>query len=460
MYLHANAKLGLAGRFALVKAIEQGMTSPATAHRWWHRWLEAGEEARRTLSCLLDRSSRPRRSPGAAGAGARGGDLCLPPGQRLGAEAGRGRDRVCALDGLEGPSAGGDLAAARAGKEPAHRYEWPCPGDLLHMDTSRYARFVRPGHRVTGDRSQRSRHWMRAETRVGCDYAHAILDDHSRLAFVELHEDEKAATVTGFVERALAFFAEHGMTAKRLMTDNGFSYVKNRSLRGLLARQGIRHLITEPYRPRTNGKVERFHQTMAREWAYGLSYRSHRQRNQALPHWLDHYNTRRPHSSLGARPPISRVHNVRGQDSQPLRNRANPQHPLTMNARSVVTSRRNKFACCRRVVSAHEPDSYSDTAPGGSVPPAKRLCHADPNAGVFERVPDRPILSSWRRAQARPARHAARSIERVGSSARSAGPRWGSRVRTVEPRTSPENASAGSAEDLSPGLPRRSSDRS
>ena len=144
------------------------------------------------------------------------------------------------------------------------------------MDTSRYARFLRPGHRVTGDRSQRSRNWMRPETRVGYDYAHAIVDDHSRLAYVELHDDEKAATVTGFVERALAFFAEHGIVAKRLMTDNGFSYVKNRSLRELLARHGIRHLTTEPYRPRTNGKVERFHQTMAREWAYGLTYRSHR----------------------------------------------------------------------------------------------------------------------------------------------------------------------------------------
>jgi transposase InsO family protein len=197
-------------------------------------------------------------------------------------------------------------------KEPANTYEWPCPGDLLHMDTSRYARFLRPGHRVTGDRSQRSRNWMRPETRVGYDYAHAIVDDHSRLAFVELHHDERAATVTGFVERALAFFSEHDIHSKRLMTDNSFSYVKNRSLHELLARDGIRHLTTEPYRPRTNGKVERFHQTMAREWAYGLSYRSHRQRNQALPHWLDHYNRQRPHSSIGDRAPISRVHNVRG----------------------------------------------------------------------------------------------------------------------------------------------------
>lgn len=114
--------------------------------------------------------------------------------------------------------------------------------------------------------------------RVGYDYAHAIVDDHSRLAYVELHDDEKADTVTAFVERALAFFDQHDIVTKRLMTDNGFSYVKNRSLRELLERHAIRHLKTQPYRPRTNGKLERFHQTMAREW----------------------------------RPPISRVHNVRG----------------------------------------------------------------------------------------------------------------------------------------------------
>lgn len=153
---------------------------------------------------------------------------------------------------------------------------------------------------------------MHPSTRVGYDYAHAIVDDHSRLAYVELHSDERAATVTAFVERALAFFAAHGIAGKRLMTDNAFAYVNNRSLRELLAREGIRHLTTQPYRPRTNGKVERFHQTMAREWAYGLRYRSHRQRNSALPHWLDHYNAGRPHSSLGGRPPISRVHNVCG----------------------------------------------------------------------------------------------------------------------------------------------------
>jgi transposase InsO family protein len=153
---------------------------------------------------------------------------------------------------------------------------------------------------------------VRPETRVGYDYAHAIVDDHSRLAYVELHDDERAETVTGFVERAIAFYAQHGIACKRLMTDNGFSYVKNRSLRELLARHRIRHLTTQPYRPRTNGKVERFHQTMAREWAYGLAYRSSRHRAAALPHWLNNYNRRRPHSSIGDQPPISRLHNVHG----------------------------------------------------------------------------------------------------------------------------------------------------
>jgi transposase InsO family protein len=143
---------------------------------------------------------------------------------------------------------------------------------------------------------------------------HAIIDDHSRLAYAEIHPDQRATTSAAFLERALRFYADHGISAKRLMTDNAWTYVRSRALRQLLERQHVRHLTTKPYRPRTNGKVERFHQTMAREWAYGLVYASHRERTAALPHWLDHYNTSRPHSAIGDRPPISRIHNVRGQD--------------------------------------------------------------------------------------------------------------------------------------------------
>jgi transposase InsO family protein len=180
------------------------------------------------------------------------------------------------------------------------------------MDIARYARFERPGHRVTGDRSKTSAEMQKP---IGYDFAHAIVDDHTRLAYVELHDDEKAATVTGFLTRALDWFASQSIHPKRLMTDNAFTYIHNRSMRELLTARDIKHLRTKPYRPQTNGKVERFHQTMAREWAYGLSYRSHRHRNRALPHWLEHYNTRRPHSAIENRPPISRVHNLRGQDS-------------------------------------------------------------------------------------------------------------------------------------------------
>jgi transposase InsO family protein len=314
MYLHANAKLGPAGRFALVRMVEEGASmraaavafrvSPATAHRWWHRWLDGGRQA----CALLDRSSRPHRSPRL---------LSVERAERIcqcRRQTGWGPRLVAGATGMAHSTVWKVLKRAgisrppRPSGAPANRYEWPCPGDLLHMDTSRYARFLEPGHRVTGDRTQPSRR----KPSVGHEYAHAIVDDHTRLAYVELHPDEKAATVTGFVERALAFYVSHGITAKRLMTDNGFSYAKNRSLAQLLASHQIRHLTTQPYRPQTNGKVERFHQTMAREWAYGLTYRTSNHRATALPYWLDHYNRTRPHSSLDGRPPISRVHNVRG----------------------------------------------------------------------------------------------------------------------------------------------------
>jgi transposase InsO family protein len=325
MQQHPRAKLGPAGRLALTEAIDRGMTqkaaaaafcvAPATAHRWWHRRRLASPAELTSGSWMLDRSSRPHRSPRLLEA-ALEERICEARlrtgwGPRLLAGAtGQVHSTVWKVLRRHGIS-----RRERAPKEAPNRYEWPCPGDLLHMDTARYARFERPGHAVTGDRSQRSRNWMAPATRVGYDFAHAIVDDHSRLAYVELHPDERAATVTAFVERALSWFEARGIVARRLMSDNAFSYVKNRSLRELLAARGVKHLRTEPYRPRTNGKVERFHQTMRREWAYGMAYRSHRHRNGALPHWLVHYNERRPHSGIANRSPVSRVHNLCGQDS-------------------------------------------------------------------------------------------------------------------------------------------------
>jgi len=322
MNVHGNAKLGSAGRRALVEAVQRGAwlrqaavvcgVSPATAHRWWWRWQQASEPERSSLACLADRSSRPHRSPACVSAGQQQ-RICAARrrtgwGPRLLAgEVGCPHSTVWKVLHRHGLS-----RAPRPARDPARRYEWPCPGDLLHMDTKRYARFVRPGHAVTGDRHKNS-----AERRAGWghEYAHSIVDDHSRLAYTELHPDQRAATVTAFVDRALAWFAALGVRPRRIMTDNAWAYTRSRSLASLLRQRGIRHLLIRAYTPRTNGKVERFHQTMSREWAYGVTYHDHHARARALPYWLDHYNQRRPHSSLAGRPPISRVHNLYGQDS-------------------------------------------------------------------------------------------------------------------------------------------------
>ncbi len=321
MTTHPRAKLGLAARRELCLAIEAGLSirgaarlfnvSPATAHKHWHRWLQAGDAERRSLRCLHDRSSRPHRSPRM---------LAVREQQRI-CEARRhtgwGPRLIAGITGHPHSTVHRTLARhgisrpERPRREEVVRYEWPCPGDLLHVDVKRFARFSRPGHAVTGDR-----HVTGAEKRqrVGYEFAHSAVDDHSRLAYTELHPDERAPTVTAFVERALAFFASHGIEVRRLMSDNHFSYKRNRGLAELLGARGIRHLYIEIRRPQTNGKVERFQQTLAREWGHGLAYRSSADRAKALPHWLRYYNEQRPHSGIGDRPPISRVHDVSGQD--------------------------------------------------------------------------------------------------------------------------------------------------
>ena len=199
---------------------------------------------------------------------------------------------------------------SRRPREPrakALRYEWPCPGNLLHIDTKRHARFTEPGHAVTGVRTERSRG-------AGWEFVHTLVDDCSRLAYSEIHDDERADTVTGFTRRALDWFLARGIVTERLLSDNAWTYVKNKGLAQLLGEREIEHWRTKPYSPQTNGKVERLQQTMDREWARGLSYRSSADRRAALPHWLDHYNESRRHSALGNRPPMARVRDVLGHD--------------------------------------------------------------------------------------------------------------------------------------------------
>jgi transposase InsO family protein len=181
--------------------------------------------------------------------------------------------------------------------QPLCRYERRRPGDLLHLDTKKLGRFSRPGHRVTGKRDGKDRG-------IGWDYVHVAIDDHSRLAYVEVLGDERPRSCVAFVRRALAWFLEQGIV-KRLLTDNGNGYRSHAFREACLALR-LRHLRTKPRRPQTNGKAERFIQTLLREWAYGRLYQSSVARIDRLPQWLSFYNYRRPHASLNYLPPASR----------------------------------------------------------------------------------------------------------------------------------------------------------
>jgi transposase InsO family protein len=316
---HHRARFTARGRYEVVRrVVEDGETfaqaaawanvSKSTVWEWVRRWRQATPAERASLACLQERSSRPHRSPRRVPAAEEQGICRLRRAtgwspRRLAAEVARPHSTVHAV-----LRRGGCSRRPPSERPPVVRYQWPCPGQLLHMDTKRFGRFQAPGHAVTGDRTQRSR-------RVGWEFVHSIVDDCSRLAYSEIHDDDKAATVTAFTRRALDWLLAHGIVAERLMTDNAFTYVHNRSLRALLHDRAIAHLRTRPYTPRTNGKVERYQQTLQREWAYALEYASSEHRRASLPHWVRHYNERRTHSALGNRPPLDRVREVTGLDS-------------------------------------------------------------------------------------------------------------------------------------------------
>jgi transposase InsO family protein len=316
---HHRARFTARGRYDVVRrVVEDGQTfaqaaawanvSKSTVWEWVRRWRQATTAERDSLACLTERSSRPHRSP-ARLPEAEERRICelrrrtgWSP-RRIAVEVGRPHSTVHQV-----LRRGGCSRPAPSERPPIIRYEWPCPGNLLHMDVKRFGKFEAPGHALTGDRAQRSR-------RVGWEYVHSIVDDCSRLAYSEIHDDERAATVTAFTRRALDWFLAHGIVCERLMTDNAFAYVHNKTLRALLRARAIDHLRTRPYTPRTNGKVERYQQTLQREWAYALEYASSDARRASLPHWVRHYNQRRTHSALGNRPPLHRVREVTGHDS-------------------------------------------------------------------------------------------------------------------------------------------------
>lgn len=306
MDLHGGARTCPASRALMVERSAKGWSKVAiaqaagvsrqTVHSWLKRYAEGGAEG------LRDRSSRPHSCP------TRLSDERVSAVVRLRKEhrmAGRHiaerlkmpRSTVSRVLRREGLSRARDLQP----QAQPRRYERKRPGELIHVDIKKLGRFRCPGHRVTGDRTSSKR-----DRGIGWEFVHVAIDDYSRLAYIEVLDGKKATHCVDFLERALDFFADHGLKVEQVMSDNGSGYV-SALFRHFLKSQSIQHIRTRPYRPQTNGKAERFIQTLLREWAYRRPYRSSAARRRALRPWIRRYNRKRPHGSLDGQPPISRI---------------------------------------------------------------------------------------------------------------------------------------------------------
>lgn len=304
MNTHKHARLTFARRLQMVKQMTEaglnacgaaqahGVTAP-TARKWLGRYLAGGELA------LADASSRPTRSPRAIDGSKALLIVELRRRRMLQSSIARSVgvsestvSRVLARAGLSKLS---DLESA----QPVVRYEHEAPGDLLHIDTKKLGRIVRPSHRVTGDRRD-------SVDGAGWETLFVAIDDHARVAFTAMHPDEKKEQAVRFLRNAVSYYANLGVTIKRLLTDNGSAF-RSRDFRTACGELGITHKFTRAYRPQTNGKAERFIQSALREWAYGWTYQSSQERTTALAGWQHHYNCHRPHSGIGGHPPISRL---------------------------------------------------------------------------------------------------------------------------------------------------------
>jgi transposase InsO family protein len=302
MRLHQNARTCPASRRLMCQRIEAGWSlaqaaeaagvSDRRAREWRRRW-EAGDHE------LQDRASVavsiPHKTPASVEEAVCALRELRFSGARIAEALGMPERTVRAVLARNGLSR---LPRVDAG-EPANRYERPAPGELIHIDVKKLGRIGQEGHRVHGDRSRRARG-------VGWEFVHVCVDDCTRLAYVEVLEDERTATVIAFLARAVAWLEAHGIEVQRLMTDNGSAYRSH--LHATACRElGIRHLFTQPYRPRTNGKAERFIRTLQAEWAYAGAYPSSVARTRALPAFLERYNQKRPHKALDGSVPIQRL---------------------------------------------------------------------------------------------------------------------------------------------------------
>jgi transposase InsO family protein len=314
MQLHANARTCPKSRaliarrvleegWSLAEAAEAAGVSERTAGKWVRRFRSEG------LVGLRDRSSAPRRRPTRTSAERVEAIRKLRLLRLTAAEIAELLSMALATVSRWLKRIGLGKRSRLEPPEPPNRYERSRPGELVHVDIKKLGRFQRPGKRVTGHqrgRASKTTAAGRGRGAVGWDFVHVCVDDATRLAYVEVLQDERGASAAAFLERAVAWFADRGVQVERVMSDNGSCYVSREHARACAA-LGLRHLRTRPYRPRTNGKAERFIQTLQNDWAYGRVYASSAERRQHLPAWLNHYNYRRPHGSLSHRPPAARL---------------------------------------------------------------------------------------------------------------------------------------------------------
>jgi len=304
MDIHENARLTPRGREHIVQLVRSGQTPKAASHavgvcprtirKWIDRYLREG------LQGLRDRSSRPHRlrSPTPQAVIDRIAALRRQrmTGRQIAKEVGVSAatvSRVLKRLGL-------NKLKALDPVEPVRRYEREHPGELIHIDIKKLGRFVRPGHRITHDR-------QKGESRgAGHEFVHVAIDDASRLAFSQIRRDQRKESAIAFLRDAVTYYRSLGMKVTGIMTDNGSCY-RAKAFARACRKMGLKHIFTRPYRPQTNGKAERFIQTALREWAYVRAYETSDQRTKDLPSWLHHYNWHRPHGSLQAKPPISRL---------------------------------------------------------------------------------------------------------------------------------------------------------
>jgi transposase InsO family protein len=305
MDIHDNARTTRHSRMLMIERLASGWSvaavvsaqgvAPKTVRKWRDRYTNEGEAG------LTDRSSRPHRSPSCLAEPAQALIVALRRDRLSGPAIARRLGRPLSTVGVVLRRHRLGRLPALSPRPPVIRYQREQPGELIHIDIKKLGRIDGIGHRITGDRTSQS-----SKRGTGWEYVHVAIDDASRLAYTELLPNERKESAVAFTARAIDWFTRHGMAVERIMTDNGSAY-RSHAYRDLLSGRSIKHKRTRPYTPRTNGKAERFIQTSLREWAYARPFHSSAERAQAMLPWLSNYNTDRPHSALGGKPPISRI---------------------------------------------------------------------------------------------------------------------------------------------------------